>query len=102
MIRRHKKILLSDHARTESATVAEQLAEIARPPEWMKDALCVEVDWEAFFVSKGGSVQPAKRICGLCEVATECLEFALANDIRYGIFGGVTGWERRQLKRGAA
>jgi WhiB family redox-sensing transcriptional regulator len=34
-----------------------------------------------------------------CPVRAECLEFALRNDERYGVFGGLSERERRKLKR---
>lgn len=35
-----------------------------------------------------------KVICDACPVRTECLKYALENHIEYGIFGGLTGYER--------
>ncbi len=70
------------------------------PPEWQERALCAQTDPEAFFPEKGGSTREAKRICTGCEVRDECLEYALANDERFGIWGGLSERERRRLKRG--
>jgi WhiB family redox-sensing transcriptional regulator len=69
------------------------------PPEWQDRALCAQTDPEAFFPEKGGSTREAKRICTGCEVRTECLEYALAHDERFGIWGGLSERERRKLKR---
>ena len=71
-------------------------------PEWQERALCSQTDPEAFFPEKGGSTREAKRICGRCEVKTECLEYALGHDERFGIWGGLSERERRKLKRRAA
>lgn len=68
--------------------------------QWQERALCAQTDPEAFFPEKGGSTREAKRICMGCEVRTECLEYALANDERFGIWGGLSERERRRLKRG--
>lgn len=68
--------------------------------EWQERALCAQTDPEAFFPEKGGSTREAKRICLGCEVRDECLEYALANDERFGIWGGLSERERRRLKRG--
>jgi WhiB family redox-sensing transcriptional regulator len=65
---------------------------------WRLDALCAETDPEAFFPEKGGSTREAKRVCTGCEVRAECLEFALANDERFGIWGGMSERERRRLR----
>ena len=68
---------------------------------WQESALCAETDPEAFFPEKGGSTREAKKICTGCEVRAECLEFALANDERFGIWGGLSERERRRLRRRA-
>lgn len=67
---------------------------------WQEKALCAQTDPEAFFPEKGGSTREAKRICLGCEVKDACLEYALANDERFGIWGGLSERERRRLKRG--
>lgn len=66
---------------------------------WQDRALCAQTDPEAFFPEKGGSTREAKRICTGCEVKAECLEYALANDERFGIWGGLSERERRRLKK---
>lgn len=68
--------------------------------QWQERALCAQTDPEAFFPEKGGSTREAKRICLGCEVKDECLEYALQNDERFGIWGGLSERERRRLKRG--
>ncbi|BBY78734.1 transcriptional regulator WhiB2 [Mycolicibacterium parafortuitum] len=68
--------------------------------QWQERALCAQTDPEAFFPEKGGSTREAKRICQGCEVKDACLEYALANDERFGIWGGLSERERRRLKRG--
>lgn len=67
---------------------------------WQERALCAQTDPEAFFPEKGGSTREAKRICQGCEVRDACLEYALAHDERFGIWGGLSERERRRLKRG--
>ena len=39
----------------------------------------------------------AKAICGVCSVKGDCLEFALEIKEPYGIWGGLTETERRQV-----
>ena len=68
---------------------------------WQERALCAQTDPEAFFPEKGGSTREAKRVCVSCDVRAECLEYALANDERFGIWGGLSERERRKLKRRA-
>ncbi|GEL16956.1 hypothetical protein PA7_07930 [Pseudonocardia asaccharolytica DSM 44247 = NBRC 16224] len=70
--------------------------------DWQEQALCAQTDPEAFFPEKGGSTREAKRICAGCEVRAECLEYALAQDERFGIWGGLSERERRRLRRAAS
>lgn len=78
-------------------------ADAAFPPEleWQERALCAQTDPEAFFPEKGGSTREAKRVCLACEVRADCLEYALANDERFGIWGGLSERERRRVKKRA-
>jgi WhiB family redox-sensing transcriptional regulator len=73
----------------------------AQEQDWHDRALCAQTDPEAFFPEKGGSTREAKKICTGCEVRAECLSYALANDERFGIWGGLSERERRRLKRRA-
>lgn len=66
---------------------------------WQERALCAQTDPEAFFPEKGGSTREAKKVCLGCDVRSECLEYALANDERFGIWGGLSERERRKLKK---
>ncbi|SCC18952.1 transcription factor WhiB [Arthrobacter sp. NIO-1057] len=68
---------------------------------WQARALCAQTDPEAFFPEKGGSTRDAKRVCGACVVRSECLEYALSNDERFGIWGGLSERERRRLRKRA-
>ncbi|GFG72712.1 hypothetical protein MBOT_00770 [Mycobacterium botniense] len=68
---------------------------------WMLDALCTETDPEIFFPDKGGSVRDAKKICRRCDVRAECLDYALANGERFGVWGGLSERERRPMHRRA-
>ncbi|HVX07202.1 WhiB family transcriptional regulator [Humibacter sp.] len=71
------------------------------PLAWQSDALCAQTDPEAFFPEKGGSTRDAKKICTSCEVRAQCLEYALQNDERFGIWGGLSERERRKLRKRA-
>ena len=84
------------------------LAQVMVRPEdtedlgWQDRSLCAQTDPEAFFPEKGGSTREAKRVCRSCEVRAECLEYALENDERFGIWGGLSERERRRAKREVA
>jgi WhiB family redox-sensing transcriptional regulator len=71
------------------------------PQPWYERAACRGRDADCFFPEKGGSTRAAKRICQTCVVQVECLEYALANDERFGIWGGMSERERRRLKKRA-
>ncbi|MES2171354.1 MAG: WhiB family transcriptional regulator [Actinomycetota bacterium] len=71
------------------------------PLAWQSDSLCAQTDPEAFFPEKGGSTRDAKKICTSCEVRAQCLEYALKNDERFGIWGGLSERERRKLRKRA-
>jgi WhiB family redox-sensing transcriptional regulator len=89
----------------DAATAVEvleaELALVDAVVSWQERALCAETDPEAFFPEKGGSTREAKRVCTGCEVKGECLQYALAHDERFGIWGGLSERERRRLKRRA-
>ena len=70
--------------------------------EWQDRALCAETYPEEFFPLKGGSSQAAKRVCQGCEVRAECLDYALENNERFGIWGGLSERERHFLGRASA
>jgi WhiB family redox-sensing transcriptional regulator len=67
-------------------------------PNFMKYGLCAQTDPEAFFPEKGGSTRDAKKVCGACAYRAACLEYALVNGERFGIWGGLSERERRRLK----
>lgn len=66
---------------------------------WMEDALCAQTDPESFYPEKGGSTRDAKKTCEQCLVRAECLDWALTNDERFGIWGGLSERERRAIKK---
>ena len=67
--------------------------------DWRDQARCAEVDGEIFFPEKGGSTREAKKVCRGCEVRAECLEFALEKRELWGIYGGLSPEQRRDLLR---
>lgn len=72
--------------------------ELSEPEPWMLEGLCAQVDPDLWFPEKGGTTGDAKRICMKCPVRADCLEYALAHDERFGIWGGLSERERRALK----
>lgn len=89
--------------------LGQALAAIADSQPWMRRARCSSADPSTFFPSKGSGPANAKRICATCPVTEECLAYALEMDEAegggaqqtFGVFGGLTGPERRRLARSA-
>lgn len=90
------------NGRGDSFLPPQELPDPDSPLAWQADALCAQTDLEAFFPEKGGSTSIAKRACMACEVRVECLDYALENDERFGIWGGMSERERRKLQKGRA
>ncbi|HWW55027.1 MAG TPA: WhiB family transcriptional regulator [Acidimicrobiales bacterium] len=66
---------------------------------WRQSAACRGVDPEIFYPATEEEAEAAKSVCGQCDVRETCLEFALANREREGVWGGATERERRRLLR---
>ncbi len=62
-------------------------------------AACRGCDPNLFFPEHGGPTDDAKAVCMSCPVRVECLEFALQNVEKFGIWGGISERERRRLRR---
>lgn len=73
--------------------------------EWRAEALCAtEAKTKLFFpVGVTGAaeiqIQEAKAVCAKCPVREACLNFAIATNQEYGIWGGASEEERRILRR---
>lgn len=97
-------------------TVSQETARLSRSAftrsgwGWQKDAACRGEDLDLFFgpptgddreygPAKSEREAEAKWLCSLCPVRTECLESALANGERYGVWGGLTEDERKRELR---
>lgn len=44
-------------------------------------------------------VAEARSVCGPCPVRSDCLEYALIADERWGVWGGLTAPERERIRR---
>ena len=54
---------------------------------WQTKANCMGVDPDLFFPERGASTREAKEVCRGCVVREDCLEYALANGEKFGIWG---------------
>lgn len=59
----------------------------------------IEVDGQGNEREPAYAAPTTKRICDECPVKTDCLEFALDTDQPDGIWGGMTTYERRLMKK---
>lgn len=66
---------------------------------WQDYANCRGADADLFFPERGASTRKAKAICTACEVKDECLNFAIQNGEKFGIWGGMSERERRRVRR---
>ncbi len=66
---------------------------------WQDFANCLGVDPDLFFPERGASTREAKECCKGCVVREDCLEYALANGEKFGIWGGLSERERRRIRR---
>jgi WhiB family redox-sensing transcriptional regulator len=66
---------------------------------WQDQANCLGVDPDLFFPERGASTREAKEVCRGCIVRADCLEYALSNGEKFGIWGGLSERERRKLRR---
>ena len=67
-------------------------------PRWADNANCGSCDAEALF-STSSAQREMRDICRNCSVRLMCLADALQSNMRYGLWGGLTERERRQLLR---
>ena len=70
-----------------------------KTPEWMFLARCRGMDPARFFPINSEGVNLAQRVCAECPVTNECLEYALANRVDNGIWGGASERRRRLILR---
>ena len=66
---------------------------------WQEYANCLGVDPDLFFPERGASTREAKEVCRGCVVREQCLEYALVNGEKFGIWGGLSERERRRIRR---
>lgn len=70
---------------------------------WRSRAACKHLPPDIFFpIGRGPRAEAqtrlAKEVCSGCSVRPECLEFALAANMPYGVFGGMSEDERREAR----
>ena len=66
---------------------------------WQDRSNCLGEDPDLFFPEDVETKRMAKAICQACEVQVECLDYALAHNEKFGIWGGLTERERRRVSQ---
>ena len=70
-----------------------------RSTEWMNEGNCRNFPPAVFFPADGAGVDRARLICTTCPVTSQCLEYALAEHIDHGVWGGCSERERRRIAK---
>jgi len=66
---------------------------------WRELRACIDQDMKLFFPRTGKQKRTALSYCMVCPVSTECLQYAIDNEIQFGIWGGKTEDERKVIVR---
>lgn len=67
--------------------------------DWQERARCRGLDPDQFFVRGSSQAQRALRVCERCTVRQQCLQYAVENDVDFGVWGGMTERQRRAYSR---
>ncbi|NND74242.1 MAG: WhiB family transcriptional regulator [Ilumatobacter sp.] len=81
------------------------IRDVHGPLDWRVDAACQGEVGVIFFppmrsekrTAKAARERRAKDVCTSCPVRSDCLDEAMANGERHGIWGGLTDQERARL-----
>ena len=68
--------------------------------EWMKNGACAGLDPALFYPERGDfeGVEAAKAVCASCVVLEPCAEYAVRENIRIGVIGGLSEKQRRTIR----
>ena len=66
---------------------------------WRQRGACRGVNPDIFYPVSDQEAEEARAICRNCPVLESCLEWALSNRERDGVWGGATERERRRMIR---
>lgn len=68
--------------------------------EWRTKASCKNLPFAVFFPERGQNTPViVKKMCKICPVKEECLEYAVLSNQQYGIWAGTSVKARRKLRR---
>ena len=84
------------------------MTQLGSSPEWFRHAACAGDDGNVYYPEPVGlgrgtippDYRPALVVCrNVCRVRAECLDHALVNDERFGVWGGTTPEDRLRIRR---
>lgn len=78
-----------------------RIIRVDRPP-WFPQAACHGRGPSEWFPPDKKGTIAARTVCAGCEVRSECLAYALADDTLVGVWGGTSENERDRLRRRTA
>jgi WhiB family redox-sensing transcriptional regulator len=84
--------------------VYQPAAYVEGPTDWLQHRGCQGLDTAVFFPGRGDhqGVATAKAICAGCQVRQDCLDYAIRTSQRIGIWGGLSEYERRDIRSRAS
>jgi len=74
----------------------------AAEPGWRSRSACRGLPSDMFVSAElmtDDEESMAKAVCAGCAVVDDCLSYSIVNAVRFGVWGGLTGDERRPLRR---
>lgn len=79
-------------------------ARICHTPDWFDQAECRGMDTTLFYPERGyiQEDRAAKAICAACPVRWRCLDHALNDVERYGIWGATSEKQRKRMRTNKA
>lgn len=67
--------------------------------KWKLEGLCTPGEDEKFFSRMGIRDDEARAVCAKCPVITQCLNWALNNNEKFGVWGGMGRDDRAAIRR---
>ncbi len=85
-------------AMTTITSERDLVAAIGVRPDWLRSAACAGFPAAIFYPTQGQPTAPGKEVCRGCVVRADCLEYALSNGEKVGIWGGTSERQRRRIR----
>ncbi len=68
--------------------------------DWREQAICIDMPPGFFYPERSHEkAAAAKAVCATCPVRQECLDEAIENNEKYGVWGGMDTTERMREAR---